>query len=239
MQNTVSQPVLDLDSNHIAFTPKQPPPILVYKHQKEKPASPPHGCGSWNGLDNCQRGDIYNFPDSAESRRWQTPPKGSRNHHDSFQDYHDLVGYADIQYSSDRKVAAIVVNAASRTGDILTYSFNGKLQKTNIFYVPANMSEGVDVIVRSASGHFLTLDRVYLAWQAPSIKVPTRASFVKGQKGAIVELFGWPFEDIAKECSFLGKASYMGVKVWPVTEHLWGSNIYESNANGFRPWYLL
>ncbi len=34
-------------------------------------------------------------------------------------------------------------------------------------------------------------------------------------RGAIVELFGWPYDDIAKECEMLGKAGYMGVKIFP------------------------
>jgi alpha-amylase len=39
-----------------------------------------------------------------------------------------------------------------------------------------------------------------------------------GQKGAIVELFGWPYADIKEECEFLGKAGYMAVKVFPPQE---------------------
>ena len=53
-----------------------------------------------------------------------------------------------------------------------------------------------------------------------------------------MELFGWPYEDVAKECAFLGKAGYMGVKVWPPTEHVWGSDYVEADGQ-FRPWYLL
>lgn len=30
----------------------------------------------------------------------------------------------------------------------------------------------------------------------------------------------------------------MGVKIWPATEHLWGSNYYEEDKQ-FRPWYLV
>jgi alpha-amylase len=36
-----------------------------------------------------------------------------------------------------------------------------------------------------------------------------------GQKGGIVEMFGWPYADVAQECEFLGKAGWMGVKVFP------------------------
>lgn len=34
-----------------------------------------------------------------------------------------------------------------------------------------------------------------------------------GQKGAIVELFGWPHADVKAECKKLGELGYLGVKV--------------------------
>lgn len=39
-----------------------------------------------------------------------------------------------------------------------------------------------------------------------------------GQKVAIAELFGWPYADIEKECVFLGKAGWGGVRIWPPSE---------------------
>ena len=44
--------------------------------------------------------------------------------------------------------------------------------------------------------------------------------YKKGQKGAIVELFGWPYKDIMEECPALGKMGWMGVKVFPPSEHV-------------------
>jgi alpha-amylase len=52
----------------------------------------------------------------------------------------------------------------------------------------------------------------YFVWDAPAIN---RAETNGGQKLAIVELFGWPYADIEKECVFLGKAGYGGVRIWP------------------------
>ena len=40
------------------------------------------------------------------------------------------------------------------------------------------------------------------------------------QKGAWAELFGWRHEDVAKECEFLGKAGYLGVKIFPAMEQV-------------------
>jgi len=36
-----------------------------------------------------------------------------------------------------------------------------------------------------------------------------------GQKGAIIEFFGWPYADIKNECESLGKMGWMGLKVFP------------------------
>ena len=38
---------------------------------------------------------------------------------------------------------------------------------------------------------------------------------MNGQKGGIVEMFGWPHEDVAQECEALGKMGWMGVKLFP------------------------
>jgi len=33
-------------------------------------------------------------------------------------------------------------------------------------------------------------------------------------------MFGWPYADIEKECVMLGKAGYLGVKVFPPSESI-------------------
>jgi alpha-amylase len=67
------------------------------------------------------------------------------------------------------------------------------------------------------------LDPINFIWQIAPLTA-AQSTFQTGQKGGIVELFGWPWVDIGKECAFLGKAGYMGVKIWPPNEHVWGSN---------------
>ena len=52
---------------------------------------------------------------------------------------------------------------------------------------------------------------VYFYWDANVINRPETEN---GQKGSIVELFGWPYKDIEQECVFLGKAGYMGVRTF-------------------------
>ncbi|POM71068.1 Alpha-glucosidase, partial [Phytophthora palmivora] len=59
-----------------------------------------------------------------------------------------------------------------------------------------------------------------------------------GQKGAIVDLFGWPYDDIAQECSdFLGKAGYMGVKINPPQESVLTDAWPQSGQR--NPWYFV
>ena len=55
-------------------------------------------------------------------------------------------------------------------------------------------------------------------------------------RGAIVELFGWPYVDVAEECAFLGKAGYLGVKIPPQQEHLM-SDAYLQRGE-LNPWYF-
>lgn len=59
----------------------------------------------------------------------------------------------------------------------------------------------------------ITLDPTNFVWQGAPVDQPD--NYKKGQKGAIVELFGWPYADIKEECQFIAKAGYLGVKVFP------------------------
>lgn len=176
----------------------------------------------------------------------------------SFQDMRDLIGYADIQYNSARNNAVVVVNAASRTGGALTYNFGGNSQSSNTFQVSSSFSGSLSITITSSSGNTLVLEPLNFIWQNAALTA-AQSSFSNGQKGGIAELFGWPYNDIASECAFLGRAGmesgiyhfsqlvpmlmlsnpgYMGVKIWPASEHIWGSNYYEPD-HMFRPWYFV
>lgn len=204
--------------------PVKPPPIVPTSYPYESPASPLTGCNNWNGLDNCPNSDTTDFASSAENRRWQTPPRGSSDHQSSYNDYRDLIGYADLQYNPSRTSAAVVIYAASRTSEPLLHSFNnGPATTNNIYQVNSSFAAALAITISTASGKTLTLDPINFIWQSAPLTA-AQSTFENGQKGAIVELFGWPWNDIAKECVFLGKAGYMGVKIWPPNEHVWGSN---------------
>ena len=78
----------------------------------------------------------------------------------------------------------------------------------------------------------LELEDEYFLWDNPPI-IQNETIYEKGQKGAIVELFGWPYDDISEECDFLRVAGYLGVKISPPNEHLF-DDWYEDD--GINPW---
>ncbi|PPQ72965.1 hypothetical protein CVT24_000167 [Panaeolus cyanescens] len=212
------------------------PKIIPDNIPYEAAATPPTGCNNFNGGDSCV-GNAADMAASSERRRWQTPPRGDPAYVPSFQDYSDLVGYADIQYNSARTSAVVTVNAASKTGAKLSFNFGGTVQDSPTFQVSSNLRDALPITVTSSDGKTLVLEPINFFWQHQSLSA-AQSSFNNGQKGGIVELFGWPWNDIAKECEFLGKAGYMGVKVWAPNEHVWGSHYYEPDGQ-FRPWYFV
>ena len=50
-------------------------------------------------------------------------------------------------------------------------------------------------------------------------------------------MFGWPYADIEKECEFIGKAGYLGVKVFPPQEAIVNYNAVENGE--LNPWYFI
>jgi hypothetical protein len=92
--------------------------------------------------------------------QWQTPPRGSASWSSGFQDYRELTGYADFLYAADRKSVVVTVNAFSRTGSALIYSFNGgAFGSANTVSVSSATTGAFAISVKDAAGHVLTLDR--------------------------------------------------------------------------------
>jgi alpha-amylase len=82
--------------------------------------------------------------------------------------------------------------------------------------------------VAGSDGSTLDLEPVDLLWDAPEVTpVAGDAVYKSGQKGAIVEFFGWPHTEVAKECAFLADAGYMGAKLFPVQEQVMSLQTYE------------
>ena len=85
--------------------------------------------------------------------------------------------------------------------------------------------EGKEYIVSPESPNFI--------WQNEFINQSEH--YENGQKGGIVEMFGWPHADVEAECEALGKMGWMGVKVFPPQE---GVLSFEWTDQGeMNPWY--
>ena len=93
----------------------------------------------------------------------------------------------------------------------------------------------VQITVNASDGTSIALEPVDFVWNAPEI-VRAGGDFRNGQKGAIVEMFGWPDDAIAKECDFLSQAGYLGVKLFPHQEQLMSSEPFQNVLN---PWYFM
>ncbi|KAI3642433.1 hypothetical protein MP228_011988 [Amoeboaphelidium protococcarum] len=198
-------------------------------------------CSNFQGLDSC-RGDQTSYEKSQVSgRMWQTPPRSSPQYASpSWQDYGDLQGYADVQYNQDRSEAKVTVRTFTKNDDVkLEFKFGDNPWEQSPARTFSSESQslsedGLTISVRTDSNATLLLDPMYFAWQNPSVHSPHTEN---GQRGAIVELFGWPYEDVALECeSMLGKAGYMGVKIYPPQEHV-TSDYYLQNGE-LNPWYF-
>ncbi|KAG6914997.1 hypothetical protein DXG01_014011 [Tephrocybe rancida] len=191
-------------------------------------------CNTWNGLDACV-GQQTDYNTTYDQRSWQTPARGSADWSDGFQDYRDLTGYIDLVYNAARTSVTVTVKATSRTGVALTYSFNGgAFGSTPSATVTSSYAGPYAISVRDANGKSLVFDATYFVWDAPAV---SRAETNGGQKLAIVELFGWPYADIEKECVFLGKAGYGGVRIWPPSESV--TSDWWPQTNELNPWWFL
>lgn len=92
----------------------------------------------------------------------------------------------------------------------------------------------ITISVKTDSNETIQLENVNLHWQSEPI---SQGDVYKGgQKGAIVEMFGWNYEDLEQECESIGKMGYMGIKIFPAMESVFS---YEWPQNGeLNPWWF-
>lgn len=192
-------------------------------------------CSNFQGQDMCQ-GNQTDEPDIRNLRRWQTPPRNDSTWLSTYQDYNSLVGYAQVQYDSSHTAAIVTVYTLTKENSTkLSFSFNGRpATDVNFIKLDSSFTDPVQIVVTASSGARLELDDVDLLWNNPEVKQGPQ--YLNGQKGAIVELFGWPYTDIAAECDAIAKMGYMGVKVFPPQESVMS---FEWLQNGeLNPWYI-
>ena len=66
-------------------------------------------CTNINDEYACSSLDQTTYPEEYDIRSFQTPPRNDTqgNYRETYQDMHYLVGYAQLKYSSDRKICTI------------------------------------------------------------------------------------------------------------------------------------
>jgi len=181
------------------------------------------------------------MPPSFVNRTWQTAPRGAEGWLPSFQDMGRLVAYAHQKYERDGNVlGACTVEVIAQTRDDtvkLTYSFNGEEQDTATRrFAPGDIKGPLHIIVTGSDGSRLELPEVDLAFNTHTPIKDRGGDYRNGQKGAIAEMFGWRHEDVEAECEMLGKAGYMGVKLFPANEQLMATQTFNGEMN---PWYFM
>ncbi|ELP93157.1 alpha-amylase, putative [Entamoeba invadens IP1] len=199
-------------------------------------------CNSNNGQFACSGNDIA-MKASAEDSRWQTPPRGSEDWKEGYQGYSHVVGYAQVKYTSTARTAATVTVVPSVNPKYnikkITYEYNGVASDSEVYQVSKETLPTEDlkikVIVHMDNGEteYINLEPLDFVWSIPAANLPS--NYQKGQKGGIVEMFGWPFEDIGKECEFMGKAGWLGVKVYPPQDGVLSFDQPQDNL--LNPWY--
>ena len=184
---------------------------------------------------------------------FQTPYKGGTSdpvYRESYQDMHYLVGYAKQEYYENKTICNVSVYTRVNKKKIflgtqheLRYTFGDIDQTTNyilIYKENGSYIDGLNVTVRIVNKgqmdtlYKLVLEKEYFIWNVPPVNYDNTTLNSNGQKGAIVELFGWPYADIIEEADFLKLTGYLGVKITPPNEHVVTDSWIETN--GLNPW---
>jgi len=155
---------------------------------------------------------------------------------ESFQDYGKMVAHAHITYGSNRSSATVEIIALHKDSSVtFKYTFGGATQSSSTKTFDASTAGPVSLSLSASDGSTLDLEPVDFMWNAP--KLPDRAGdFRSGQKGAIVEFFGWPHKDVKSECEFLAQAGYLGAKLFPIQEQVMAMQPFQNILN---PWYFM
>jgi alpha-amylase len=201
-------------------------------HEKELP-----NCEIFND-ESCLSDDQINANSGIEKRRWQTPRQGQQDYQPSYQDYHTLVGYADIKYTNYTRNQAdvcMILNHKHQNSKNIKFRYFFNEQESSSNCKLFNNLKDFSIIklrAEASDGTKLTIPEVDLYWNNQNL-ANRPGDFREGKKGAIVELFGWPYKDVEKECELLSKAGYLGIKLYPVHEHIMSTKPESGSVN---PW---
>uniref|UniRef100_A0A7S3JJD1 Alpha-amylase n=1 Tax=Euplotes harpa TaxID=151035 RepID=A0A7S3JJD1_9SPIT len=185
----------------------------------------------------CKDGQQTSYPDSWAHRSFQTPLKGDPLYQDSYESLGRIACYPDVVYSVDRSSATVEVKCRTQeTVTSVVYSYNGAaFVSDNTFKADKSFSDVLHIVVSDGGDFKVTLEDVDFMWNAP--KINQSSVYENGQKGAIVELFGWPYEDVEQECAHIAKAGWMGVKVFPPSEQVMSDEWPQQGE--LNPWWFI
>ena len=175
------------------------------------------------------------MPEKWANHLWNTPKRGESDWKKGYQDMSTLVGYARQTYSSGRKSCTVTIITKTHHSLDLTYYFDGVAQKENTKVYDSTYTGLLKIKIVAATGEQLELDEVDFIWNTAPVKA-RNGDYRNGKKGAIVEMFGWPDDDIAQECKHIAEAGYLGVKVFPHQEQVMSTQPFENELN---PWYFM
>ena len=193
-----------------------------------------------------------NYPDIIDDNCFHTPARNDiiGNNIERHQDINYLVGYIQQKYSNDKNYCRLIfITKINKQLGVLDknykiiYKFGNIEQENNTILFTSNNSypDGLSVsciIIDINNKNIiakLELENIFFLWD--NIKISQDDKYENGQKGVIVELFGWPYDDIAEECEFLGRAGYLGVKIFFPNEAILSSDFTENGE--INPWWYL
>ena len=196
-------------------------------------------------------GDERSYSEELDKGAFQTPPRNDilGRHRPEYQDMRYLVGYAKQKYSADKKSCTVTfytrinpILGVEGTDYLIKYYFGGNEQNESSKTFNSeehSYPNGLTVLaiifnVKTEEEMVrLELEDEYFLWDNPKIELPDE--YENGQRGSIVELFGWPYEDINQECEFLGNAGYLGVKIFSPNEQILTDELKEGSS--LNPWW--
>ena len=161
---------------------------------------------------------------------------------EKYEDLSHIMCFTKTTYNDRRDEAT--VQARCRHHDSITklqykWGDDGEYGDDDTFQATSFMIDGTRLYVKGVDAdgneYKITNEPNSFVWMNAPIEQPD--NYKGGQKGAIVELFGWPYADVEKECGMLAQAGYMGVKVFPPQEHLF-SNEWPQEGE-LNPWYFI
>ena len=194
----------------------------------------------------------FEIPDRYDIYGFQTPPRNDAlgNYLSTFQDMRYIVGWIELSYNAAKTRCTVTFNTKVNPdlgieGDDyhILYTFGDYEEQESNELVATSRDEsypnGLSVscrVINEKTGNevvSLKLQDVYFIWDNHEVDTPPE--YEDGQRGAIVELFGWSMEDVGEECEFLGIAGYLGVKIFSPYESLLSETMTEGPT--LNPWW--